>query len=446
MKIGYYFPRKSEISNNFHDKSDSSLIEWDSDLGYDFILSLVNNNNIDLPSYNKSHDFSFSSLENFQEFISVLKSIRTLSNIENNICSDWPDNIIPSLKRVEKLNNNNIVLKDQINNLIESFSENSSVIQKEIKNLTQELNKLANLKEDESFAIFDFMPCYILRKILKKGFDNPVEIPVRGFRLSNILYNKSELKKAGIYLKENSRISHIECLNNFYQVIRTNKNEDILYLSLERSTKRGFVQLVFRSNPIKRINTYTHDTSDILNSKNDFVYFYKFIEKRNELFLCATNKALVQNSSKVQTDQIYYGMMEVLDKNGKSLDAENNIRDHITITLRKGDILEGLKMKYDFKWPTKDGSKKEIYGIEVGFCGDICNSCEKAPCICQRIIDWETYIHEGFKPDDDPGMFIPPPSLYEHFNMSDDYGLNWRNYNDQLDMDQQGQEFWDSNY
>ena len=30
--------------------------------------------------------------------------------------------------------------------------------------------------------------------------------------------------------------------------------------------------------------------------------------------------------------------------------------------------------------------------------------------------------------------------------MSDEYGFNWGNYNDQLDMDQQGQEFWDSNY
>lgn len=445
MKIGYYFPRKSEISNNLHDKTDSSLIEWDSDLGHDFILSLFNNNNIDLPSYNKSQDFSFSSLENFQEFISVLKSIRTLSNIENKICSDWPDNIIPSLKRVEKLNNNKIVLKGQINNLIESLSENSSIIQKEIKNLTQELNKLANLKEDKSFDSLDDMPCYILRKILNRGFDNPLEIPVRGFRLSNILYNKSELETAGIYLKENSRISHFECLNNFYKVNRTNKNEDILYLSLERSTSSGFVQLVFRSNPIKRINSITHDTSDILNSKNDFVYFYKFIEKPNKLFLCATNKALTGNSSKVQTDQICYGMMEVMDKTGKSLDVENNIRDHITKTLKKGDILEGFKMKYDFKWPAKDGSKSEIFGIEVGFCGDKCKSCEKAPCICQRIIDWETWTREGYKPYD-PGLFIPPPSHYGQFNMSDEYGFNWGNYNDQLDMDQQGQEFWDSNY
>jgi hypothetical protein len=211
---------------------------------------------------------------------------------------------------------------------------------------------------------------------------------------------------------------------------------------------RGFVHLVFRSNPIKRINKITHDTSDILTSKNDFVYFYKFIEKPNKLFLCATNKTLTGISSKVQTDQICYGMMEVLDKNGKSLDAENNIRDHITKTLRKGDILEGLKMKYDFKWPTKDGSKSEIYGIEVGFCGDKCKSCEKAPCICQRIIDWENQISEDIPDEKKPGMIISPPSLHddEQFNRSDDYGFNWRNFNDQLDMDQQGQEFWDSYY
>ena len=289
------------------------------------------------------------------------------------------------------------------------------------------------------------MPNYILRKILIKNSEN-IEIPVRGFSLSNTMYNKSDLEKAGIYSKDNSRISHIECLNNFYKVIRTNKNTDILYLSLERSTIRGFVQLVFRSNSLKRINTFTHDTSDILNSKNDFVYFYNFIEKQNKFFLSATNKAFSSISTRMESDQIHIGAIEVLDKNGQSLDVENNIRNHIIKTLKKGDVLEGLKMKYDFKWPTKDGIKKEIYGLELGFCGDKCKSCEKAPCICQRIIDWETWTHEGYKPDDDLGMFIPPPSHYDQFNMSDEYGFKWGNYNDQLDMDQQGQEFWDSNY
>ena len=81
MKIGYYFPRKNEISKSYCDKSDNSSIEWNSVLGCDFILSLFNNKNLDLPLFNENHDFSFSSLVDFQEFISIVFVLDEVGNL-----------------------------------------------------------------------------------------------------------------------------------------------------------------------------------------------------------------------------------------------------------------------------------------------------------------------------------------------------------------------------
>jgi len=457
MKIGYYFPRKREISKSYYDKSDNSLIEWDSDLGCDFILSLFNNKNLDLPLFDENHKFSFSSLEDFQEFISLVKSINTIENIEKKIISGWPDNIIPSLKKLEKLSVNNSVLKDQINELIESFSENLSKIQKELNlPLVQRAEKLANC----SFDPIDFSMRYILRKMLK-NFEKleicaKLEIPVFGFKLCNSVYTNFEFNQliGYDYEKENTFYSQYECLNQFYKVIRTDNRDDVLWIMLERSNLEnilgsGNIKLVFRSNSIKKINYFTHDKSDILNSKNDYVFFYKFIEKENSLFLVASDKPVPASSINSESGKVTLGMMEVLDSDGKSLDVENIKRIQITKTLKRGNILQGFKIDYDFQWSNKKGDKIELYTLVIGYCGDICKSCCKAPCICDRIIEWEI----GGRSDDVGGyIYNFPPLDYdeEYFNSSyslkDNFGLNWGSYNDQLDMDQQGQEFWDSNY
>lgn len=448
MKIGYYFPCKSEISKSFYDKSDNSLIEWDSDLGCDFMLSLFNNKNLDLPLYNENHNFSFSSLKDFQEFISLVKSINTIYNIEQKIISDWPDNIIPSLKKLEKLNVNNLLLKNQINELIESFNENLSTIQKELNlPLVQKAEKLANLRDDKIELLNSIS--YIFHQILN-NFEQ-LEIPVFGFKLSNSVYTNYEFNKliGYNYEERNSLYNQYECLNQFYKVIRTDNRDDVLWIMLERSIRGGNIKLVLRSNSIKKINHCTHDKSDILNSKNDYVFFNKFIEKENSLFLVASDKPVSAKSINSKSEKVTFGMMEVLDSDGKSLDVDNINRIQITKTLRRGDILQGLKINYDFQWSNKKGDKIELYNLVIGYCGDICKSCCKAPCICERIIEWEN----GGRISDGDGDFCNFPPLdydVECFNSSyslkDNFGLNWGSYNDQLDMDQQGQEFWDSNY
>lgn len=449
MKIGYYFPRKSEISKSFYDKSDNSLIEWDSDLGCDFIFSLFNNKNLDLPLFDENHNFSFSSLEDFQEFISLVKSINTIENIEQKIISDWPDNIIPSLKKLKELNENNSVLKNQINELIESFSENLSTIQKELYlPLVQKAKKLANLTDSDIIEI-EYFTGYIFSRMLNNF--KQLEIPVFGFKLSNSVYTNYEFNKliGYNYEEKNSLYNQYECLNQFYKVIRTDNRDDVLWIMLERSIRGGNIKLVLRSNSIKKINYFTHDKSDILNSKNDYVFFNKFIEKENSLFLVASDKPVPANSINSEPEKVTFGMMEVLDSDGKSLDVENIKRIHITKTLRRGDILQGFKINYDFQWSNKKGDKIELYNLVIGYCGDICKSCCKAPCICERIIEWEN----GGRISDGDGDFCNFPPLdydVECFNSSyslkDNFGLNWGSYNDQLDMDQQGQEFWDSNY
>ena len=281
-----------------------------------------------------------------------------------------------------------------------------------------------------------------------------LEIPVFGFKLSNSVYTNFEFNKLiGYNYKErNTLYNQYKCLNKFYKVIRTDNRDDVLWIMLGRSIRGGNIKLVLRSNSIKKINQYTHDKSDILNSKNDYVFFYKFIEKEKSLFLVASDKTVSANSINSKPEKVTFGMMEVLDSDGKSLDVENIKRIKITETLRRGDILEGFRINYDFQWSNKKGDKIELYNLVTGYCGDICNSCYKAPCICERIIEWAEGLRISNDDDDERVYYNPPPPNYdeEYFNYSyslkDNFGLNWGSYNNQLDMDQQGQEFWDSIY
>ncbi|MFN5219247.1 MAG: hypothetical protein ACK5CL_10800, partial [Sphingomonadales bacterium] len=222
--------------------------------------------------------------------------------------------------------------------------------------------------------------------------------PVYGFKFSDKIYGNSDFNKLIGYdhEKSNTLYTQFECLNKYYKVIRTDNRDDILWLTINRSTSGVYLKLVFRSNKIKKIDQYTHDKTDILYSKNDYVYFYRFFEKQNSLFLIASDKPVTANSINSESEQVTFGMMEVLDSDGKTLDAENIKRDQITKTLRRRDLLEGFKINHEFQWSNKNGDKIELYGLVPGFCGDVCKSCCKAPCICQKIIEWEN----GDRPTD----------------------------------------------
>jgi hypothetical protein len=444
MKIGYYFPREGEISKSL--SAGNSLIEWESDLGCDFILSLFTKKNLDLPLYNKNHDFSFSSLEDLEEYMSLVKSIIAIEKIEYKIIADYPDNIIPSLKKLKYLHKNNLLLKEQINELIESFGDNLKSIQKNLKEpLAQKAEKLANLNEGKLYTYLTLQHSFT--NIL--GNYEQLEIPVFGFKMSDSLYSNFEFNELIGYNHEEryTLYNQFDCLNKIYKVIRTDNRDDVLWIMLARSTRDGNrgIKLAFRSKSIKKLTPYHHDKSEILNSKNDYVFFFKFTEKENTFFLIASDKPVSTKSINSESEKVSFGVMEVLDSDGNYLDVENSKRIGITKTLRRGDILEGFKLnnKKGHSYLKKGNKIIELYSIVTGNCDDICNVCCKAPCICEYIINWEerfTYFRDDdFSIDDSP---IDDEAAFSPYLLKDNFGLNWNSYNDQLDMDQQDPEFW----
>jgi hypothetical protein len=318
------------------------------------------------------------------------------------------------------------------------------------------------------------------------------EIQVRGFKLSEQIYGhgklfsdlgysndalENDMKLLKVFNSKHRNNSN-KILNTFYKVIRTNDPKDILYLSQERSkNNREKIILVFRTHEILKKNSSQVD-EHIRGSDN--VYFNKFQThpKTDVVSLIVSNGRMTGHYE--EDKELNYGILFIYDpKTGKGMTSDHPTIQHFEKVLVDNYVLEGYKLSDKIAIDSATGKKTSLRWVENGVMGKPCSACDLIPCDCQIIVDWENYLDPsdsaqtgrpywgfsrdcylelGMSPKDieteydrgDPNIDNIPGRQYDqmrYFNDNikdgDSGGLNWGRYNDQLDMDQQSQDFWE---
>lgn len=494
MKIGYYIPsRKVTWSKR------RQFMQWDSIEGLEFVESLFSNGNLSFPEVSKGlpprqgykPSARFDSLEHF---FSVLREhnnqdIKYIEELESDL---------RVLKRrfweLEKRwsNHENNLLTDK------SFQSKRDNILKQcegLANLIKELRLDLEAGKPEPLKYYDcdrgyFDNCWSLFDLIEDKEVEDKPIPFRGFRLTEHVYDPADLfyelgynndllKNDMKLLKEiNSKVrnNRNKTLNTFYRVTRTNNHNDILYLSVNRTKwTKGRIILVFK----------THEY--VYKRGSDYVYFTKFYENGDGIIslIVADRNQEVVNEAGVE---VGYGLLNIFDPiTGKGMKSDHPTIRGLRKSLRFNYALEGYKLSNRLVKNTKNenfqiyiarGVKRNLKYVENGLMGSPCLACDMVPCDCQTILDWENYRNLapnnvpdwGFHIERDfeqgtSGREIDLSPRYNGYleglhhaeidrlhsetwenNLKtsgrDEYGLDWSRFNGQLDMDQQGPEFW----
>jgi hypothetical protein len=287
---------------------------------------------------------------------------------------------------------------------------------------------------------------------------------------------ENDMKLLKVFNSEHRNNSN-NSLNTFYKVIRTNDPKDTLYLSRERSkNNEEKIILVFRTHEILKKNSLQVD-EHIRGSDN--VYFNKFNTdpKTGIISLIVSNGRIGRYE---EDKELHYGMLSIFDpKTGKGMTSDHPTIQHFEKVLVDNYVLEGYKLSDTFVIDSATGEKTHLRWVENGVMGKPCAACDLIPCDCQIILDWENYLdpsdsaqtgrpYWGFSRDRYLELGISPNNVEteydrgnptidnipgrecdemryfsENIKDGDSGGLNWGRYNDQLDMDQQSQDFWE---
>ena len=496
MKIGYYFPKTKSSRGN------DNMISWDSEEGYSFIQSLFVNGNIELPSRIQhrgdgtlmvSGDFYFDNIENLLEYMSLIRAREIFSKTYSQISQEHYKSILSNIHELKnKTNYFSDELQNKIDSIYQSLDTSLKLIDEEIHRefdgkpglLDSQIGKIIN--EEKSINRISSLKV-LFESMFRDMYRSGIEIKVRGFKIKNTQWRKRDLYEKLGYNKdvlENNfsliddfnqkhRVNHIKSLNNFYDVEQTDKLTDVVYLSLERSVRGDKIGLVLRSKPIKKINYFQHDYMDLLDSKNDFLYFIRVLDSKSRFLIGVSNQQIHEDLSASDICEIQYGILEIQGRDGKPMDENEEQRKKITASLesyRSLPIIEGYKFSENFV-KLKNGKKLQLKWATSGSLEEKCKSCNEAPCVCQYIVNWENYsdnydsaigldyfgfsrdrelesgihpnkIEAGYKIGGEAWDYIPDDIQFNTQNHSRDDGVNWNYYNDQLDMDQQDPEFW----
>lgn len=500
MKIGYYFPTIKEES--FESKSPSFDITplgispfvispdfrpveslnthhviHEDEIALDFVLSLIDEGNINITN-DPDIEFDISS-KNINSFESSdgLKEYLTLTHLHHQIKKDYlytPPSIDALLSKIyndhqQTLPNFSDIIQDS------SISYNRSIqdlvltpIDDRLKSINPEFHKIIQKKtyrQSLRGALIE-----LLGNSLGEGI-----FPISGFKISKELFEEEELYSRLGYPVELDeygenfelpyaiheyidvrRDSSLDLLNEFYSVDRTNDPKDILYLCIKRSFYNSeSMRLVFQSSPC---------CHDVGHHSSNFVYFNRIEFWQNwksqlntseeDLVIRVTDsdQSILENRLELNGK---YGVLKILGPDGQSIDNHPELETHLYGVLRSCGIrLEGWQFT------------KKISGnrYQVEYLPEQCAYCLETPCSCETIRLWREYRdwgmdngeygveYYGFKHEFflEHGIYPLPDEVDVYSQWMPDYtdssnyndGLNWRNYNDQLDMDQQDPSFW----
>ena len=511
MKIGYYIPCFKDLpvsGKNYRGKRDGyQPIKWESDNGLEFIESLFTEGNLSLPKYNPdAKTFNQPTFKSFQDFLLVLKLSRTIKQSGNLAQSiherNYPfpegkNSLVGKLLDLKKeiSNPENNLLKDEsfqtkLETNIKHFDHQENILGELIQNLEEKVLTL-NGGDDRylQFGLYRFWDA------LEDPFWNynskNQDIPIRGFKLSEQIYEPAKLFSDLGYsndaldnnmklLKEfNSkhRNNSNKILNKFYKVVRTNDPKDILYLSKKRSeNKQEKIILVFKTHEILKKNSFMVD-EHIRGSDN--VYFRKFHTNPKTGIISLIVSDGYKTGVYEEDKELNYGILSIFDpKTNEGMKADHPIIQHFENVLVSNYVLEGYKLGNTYVIDLATGENTKLRWVETGVMGKPCSACDLIPCDCQIILDWENYkdpsdsaqtgkpyrgfsrereLERGKSPKDiettwssghgyaddwrnptDLGFF----NELTYVQGRDENGLDWSRYNDQLDMDQQDPEFW----
>ena len=390
-------------------------------------------------------------------------------------------------------NPENNLLKDEsfqtkLETNIKHFDHQENILEELIQNLEEKVLAL-NGGSDRylKFGLYKFWDA------LEDPFWNynskNKDIPIRGFKLSEQIYEPAKLFSDIGYsndalendmklLKEfNSkhRNNSSKILNKFYKVIRTNDPKDILYLSKKRSESiQEKIILVFKTHEILKKNSIKVD-EHIRGSDN--VYFRRFHTNPKTGIISLIVSDGFRTGYYEEDKELNYGILSIFDpKTKKGMKADHPIIQHFENALTSNYVLEGYKLGNTFVIDLATGVNTKLRWVETGVMGKPCSACDLIPCNCQIILDWENYRDTGdsaqtgkpcwgFSRERElEGGKSPKDieTIYHDVGFADDWrnpsdlgfneltyvqgrdqdGLDWSRYNDQLDMDQQDPEFW----
>jgi hypothetical protein len=505
MKIGYYIPTIKDLpvpGVDYRQKryrlEGSEPIKWKSDLGLKFVESLFAERNLSLPKYNsesciKYHP-SFKSLQDFFLFLKLYRTIEHSKSLYYNYKRSYPfaeggGSLVGKLLDLKKeiSNPENNLLKDEsfqtkLENNIKHCDRQENILRELIQNLEE---KALNLSGDGEFLIHGLYSFWSL-------WERDDEIQIRGFKLSEQIYEhgnlfsdlgyssdalENDMKLLKVFNSEHRNNSN-NSLNTFYKVIRTNDPKDILYLSRERSkNNEEKIILVFRTHEILKKNSFQVD-EHIRGSDN--VYFRKFHThpKTGVVSLIVSNGRMTGHYE--EDKELNFGILFIYDpKTGKGMTSDHPTIQHFEKVLVDNYVLEGYKLSDKFAIDSATGKKTSLRWVENGVMGKPCSACDLIPCDCQIILDWEKYLdpsdsaqtgrpYWGFSRDRYLELGMSPKDIETEYDIGnplidnipgreydqmryfnenikdgDSGSLNWGRYNDQLDMDQQSQDFWE---
>ena len=505
MKIGYYIPTIKDLpvpGVNYRQKrywqEGSQPIKWKSDQGLKFVESLFAAGNLSLPKYNpessSDYDPKFKSLEDFFLFLKLYKTIEQSQSLYYNYKRSYPfpegrESLVGKLLDLKKVISNpeNNLLKDEsFQTKLETNIVHCDQQENILKELIQTLGDKALALSGSSYYLIHGLHSFW------SLWERDDEIQVRGFKLSEQIYEhgklfsdlgysndalENDMKLLKVFNSQHRNNSN-NILNTFYKVIRTNDPKDILYLSQERSkNNQERIILVFKTHEIIKKNSFQVDE---LIRGSDNVYFNKFHThpKTGVISLIVSNG---KKTGRYDEDkELNYGILSIYDpKTGKGMKSDHPIIQHFEKVLVNNYVLEGYKLSDTFVIDSDTGKKTHLRWVENGVMGKPCSACDLIPCDCKIILDWENYLdpsdsaqtckpYWGFSRDlylelgispnnieteydrGNPNIDNIPGREYDqmrYFNENikdgDSGGLNWGRYNDQLDMDQQSQDFWE---
>ena len=485
MKIGYYIPNLWHLPANYkgsvhYSKVDSreSPIKWDSLEGIALLESFFKKGNMSLPSYNPKSDYkyqtSFKNQEDLVFYLRIIFAVHKLSEFPY-----WLD----------------------VSPFIQSALIKDVDIQTKFKNTLKALEDLKKYSNDELVGRLERIAneLYVGYDLSNHSFSHQVlslwdtdNIEIRGFKFSEEVYDPAELYfKLGYNydflkhdMKELKKFNSLhrnntnKSLNTFYKVIRTNNLNDLLYISKERTrNQRDNIILVLKDHKIES------DLGMPFNSRgSDQVYFYKFATDKDGFVALIVKD--IPYYSRDHGEKGKYGRLIIQDpKTNKLMRLDHPIIQDLKNRLYINYIIEGYKVTNMINGKEMINNEYahdfNLFDVIPGSMGVPCLICECIPCDCQTILHWEKFrdgsdsantgrpyfgfsrdraLEEGASPncieteydrgnptiDNIPGREYDQMRYFnENIKDEDSGGLNWGSYNDQLDMDQQSQDFWE---